>query len=592
MHVYGCTWVDIVRPYSYIQDMAHLHKKMKKGRPYYYIREIKRVNGKPKVTSQIYLGSVDTMLKRLQEAKTRGRPCKAASRRFGDLFLLNELEKELDTVGIIDGIVGRGARETGPTIGEYFFYAWMNRLAAPRSKRALSAWYRHTAIQEIRDIDLSELSSQRYWDKWDRLSVEDIERIGDAFFRKVWEQQSLPPECVLFDTTNYYTFMNSRTDSELCQRGHNKSGRHNLRQVGLALLVDRATQLPLYYRPYEGNRHDSRLFRDVVDELFGVMCGFNRTKQRLTVVFDKGMNSENGVRSIDDNTRVHFITTYSPYYIEDIAGTGIGKFSPLDVQGNVDRAEGDRMVAFRTRMELWGSERTVIVTHNPRTARKRAYTLERKLDSIRETLLEFRRRYREQRPHWRSSDAIVDRYHRACERLHISSRYYDIEFSDAPDMSFRRNSYQVSRSERLFGRNVIVTDNHDWTTEEIVQLSLDRSGIEKQFRASKSKDHVYLNPMYHWTDSKIRCHLLTCVIALTVLKLLEIRVNRDRHPEELLSGKTILEEMSSLDSVWMWYPDKKKPERMMESPTKTQSEVLRSFGWEIIKGGVLQKLSP
>ena len=37
--------------------MAHLHKKMKKGRPYYYVREMGRVGGKLKVIEQIYLGS-------------------------------------------------------------------------------------------------------------------------------------------------------------------------------------------------------------------------------------------------------------------------------------------------------------------------------------------------------------------------------------------------------------------------------------------------------------------------------------------------------------------------------------------------------
>jgi transposase len=109
-------------------------------------------------------------------------------------------------------------------------------------------------------VALEELTSQRYWEKWDRVQAEDVERIGQEFFVRVWELQPLPPECLLFDTTNYYTFMGSRTDSELCERGHNKAGRHHLRQLGLALLVDRVTHLPLYYRVYEGNAHDSKLF--------------------------------------------------------------------------------------------------------------------------------------------------------------------------------------------------------------------------------------------------------------------------------------------------------------------------------------------
>ena len=46
--------------------MAHLHKKMKKGRPYYYIREIARVDGKPKVINQIYLGSIERIIQLAQ----------------------------------------------------------------------------------------------------------------------------------------------------------------------------------------------------------------------------------------------------------------------------------------------------------------------------------------------------------------------------------------------------------------------------------------------------------------------------------------------------------------------------------------------
>ena len=45
--VYFC--LDFVSPYYYVENMAHIHKKMKKGRPYYYIRETARVDGKPKV---------------------------------------------------------------------------------------------------------------------------------------------------------------------------------------------------------------------------------------------------------------------------------------------------------------------------------------------------------------------------------------------------------------------------------------------------------------------------------------------------------------------------------------------------------------
>ena len=105
------------------------------------------------------------------------------------------------------------------------------------------------------------------------------------------------------------------------------------------------------------------------------MCGFNQSKQRLTVVCDKGMNSQETLSYIDDHTRIHFITTYSTYFAEELAGVDLEHFAPLDIKKNRElEAEGqgeDRMLAYRTRAEIWGQERTVVVTHNPRTMRKK-----------------------------------------------------------------------------------------------------------------------------------------------------------------------------------------------------------------------------
>jgi len=578
--------------------VAHLHKKIKKGRPYYYIREIKRVDGKPKVVSQLYLGSAESIAARFQQATQAVNPIRLRAEEFGSLFLACEIEKQLDTIGLINGIVPRSAREKGPSIGEYFFFAWANRLIAPKSKRGLEEWYRKTAIQQLHPVDLEELSSIRYWEKWDRVSEQDVDKIGRAFFARVWSKQPAPPECVLFDTTNYYTFMASDTESELCQRGKNKASRHHLRQLGLALMVDRSAQLPMHYQVYEGNRHDSKFFERSIDEMFGILCQFNQTKQRLTLVFDKGMNSDENMSALDGNSRIHFITTYSPYFVEELATTDLKFFSPVATRRNLALEEEgkteERVVAYRTRTELWEKERTVVITHNPATRRKKIYTLERKLETLREALLEFRTNYREARPQWRNPEAIRNRYERICDRLHIGSSYYDIEFGDqrcAPEMSFRKNLSQIEKNMQSFGRNVIVTDNHDWSTDEIVQLTLDRYFVEKQFRASKDDEHININPFFHWTDSKIRCHLLTCVIALTVLRLIEQKVETvsARTLKGSSSGPAIIEEMRALHSILGWFPGQKEPRRFIEAPTKTQGEVLKAFGWEIQEGGVLQR---
>ena len=91
---------------------------------------------------------------------------------------------------------------------------------------------------------------------------------------------------------------------------------------------------------------------------------------------------------------------------------------------------------------------------------------------------------------------ILQRYHRLCEQLHIGSQYYKIEKSgESIDLSFRKDPYQIGKAKALFGKNIIVTDNTDWTTEDIVQASLDRWGVEKAFRDTKSKNHISTYPM-------------------------------------------------------------------------------------------------
>ena len=212
--------------------MAHLYKKILKGRTYWYLRETVRSDGKVRVKWQKYLGTPDSILGRLETAASSGEPARLATESFGGVFVADCMERRLGTIDLINSIVPPKAKESGPTIGEYFFYAWANRMIDPKSKRGLEDWYRKTAIQQIRPVELSQLTSQRYWEKWNRVSADAVDKIGQAFFKKVWENQDVPPECVLFDTTNYFTYMASHTESDLAQRGHSKAGKHQLRQIG------------------------------------------------------------------------------------------------------------------------------------------------------------------------------------------------------------------------------------------------------------------------------------------------------------------------------------------------------------------------
>jgi len=137
----------------------------------------------------------------------------------------------------------------------------------------------------------------------------------------------------------------------------------------------------------------------------------------------------------------------------------------------------------------------------------------------------------------------------------------------------------------MFGKNIIITDNIDWTTSQIVDASLDRWQVEDRFRLSKDDNLVGTLPLRHWTDSKISCHLFTRVVAMTYLRRIELRltargINR--------TAEDIMDEMRHLHSVLSLSKGARKPNRRLETPSKSQAEVLSAFGHQIDAGGVLR----
>ncbi len=584
--------LDIVDPTMHTACMAHIHKKMKKGRPYYYVREMARVDGQLKVIEQIYLGSPE----RIKELATgeKGSCTKISVREFGALWLSNLMAGEIDLAGIVDSVVPRMRKEKGPTVGEYFLYAVLNRMVAPRSKRALPEWYKNTAIQHIRPVDVDELNSQRYREKWERVTPEQIERISTLFFSEVRAMPESRSDCFLFDTTNYYSYMASQTESELTRRGKNKDGKDWLRQVGVALLVSREGRLPLFYRDYEGNHHDSKVFWQVMDDMFSAMQNFTNPGAELTVVFDKGMNAQENIERIDSRDGFHFITTYSTYFGEEFLRAKLSAFKPVDSAKNRELEklgkEDDRIVAWRGTGEFWGKQRAVVVTYNPRTAAKQRYGFDRKLLELQEVLYELRSKAKSGKAPWNQLKQLEKHYLQACAKLYLPNDLYQFDLEKeggTPKFVFRKDYYRIGKHIDRFGKNIIVTDHTDWPTDEIVKASLDRYLVEEAFRQSKDDELVSVLPMHHWTDGKIRCHIFTCMAALTYLRILE---NRLAQAGIAQTASAAMESMRNLHSCLCWYARKSKPQRMIEEPTESQSAILKAFRHKITSG-VLQRVN-
>jgi len=108
-----------------------IKKKDKHGNAYYYAVQSKRVNGKPRIVWQKYLGSVETIIKRC-EHNLSPLPTETVLFEAGGVAALLNIANRLGLIDLINEIVPK--REQGPSVGHYIVLAALNRVFDPLSK--------------------------------------------------------------------------------------------------------------------------------------------------------------------------------------------------------------------------------------------------------------------------------------------------------------------------------------------------------------------------------------------------------------------------------------------------------------------------
>ena len=106
----------------------------------------------------------------------------------------------------------------------------------------------------------------------------------------LWKaKQRVSRRLLAYDTTNFYTYIATHnTRNELAQRGHNKQGRHNLRQVGLSYVLDGENGLSLCHHVYRGNVADAEEFSTSLARMLGMLDRCQIAREEVTLVLDKG----------------------------------------------------------------------------------------------------------------------------------------------------------------------------------------------------------------------------------------------------------------------------------------------------------------
>jgi transposase len=269
--------------------VATIIKKKKKNQLYYYLVESARIDGKPRIVHQQYLGRAEEIAKKCSRSTNLDTPKYSIPMEFGAVCALYEIARELRVVELIDEYARK--RNQDLSIGAYMLIAAINRAVAPTSKLQIADWYARTMLKRLLPADKRMLSSQRFWDHMSLLSDESIENFEDAFAELIVNKYHLSTDCLIYDATNFFTYIDTESESELAQRGHSKEKRFDLKIVGLAMMVTPDFNVPLFHEVYPGNRSDSVEFDRALAKLKGRFTRICGEPQSVTLVFDKGNNS-------------------------------------------------------------------------------------------------------------------------------------------------------------------------------------------------------------------------------------------------------------------------------------------------------------
>lgn len=531
--------------------MVSLVKKTIRGKPYYYARECKRVNGKPKIVWQKYLGRAEDIVALCTEPAVP-KPTEAVVRDFGAVMALYDLAERLDLIGHIDRHVPK--RGNGPSVGTYLVIAALNRCVDPCSKASIGEWFARTPLGRYLPIEAGQLTSQRYWDNMNRVSTRAIEAIERDVITQMVRDFDVDLSRVLFDATNFFTFIDTfNTRSTLAQRGHSKEGRKALRIVGLALLVSADFHLPLLHRTYPGNQTDAPTFHSLTDALVARYRELTDTVEHVTLVFDKGNNSQDNLEAVHDSP-YHFVGSLVPTQHPKLLAVRANRFKALDDDGLPE------VRAYRTRYEVFGVERTVLVTYNENLFVAQTQTLLREIAKRQRHLRELQAQLKRwqngtvRRGKPPSVEGVRKKVNGWLKARHMKELFTVTiaEQDGLPTLRYRFEDRAWQRLQKtLLGKTLIFTDNDDWSEADIVRGYRAQYHVEAAFRQMKDPHHIALRPQHHWTDQKVEVHVFCCVLALLLISLL----TRDMHRQGItLSSTALLESLGQIREVGVVYP--------------------------------------
>jgi transposase len=563
--------------------MASIIAKQKRRKLYYYVVESARVEGKPRIVKQTYLGTAERVAALVQD-RSAPLPLSVTKVDFG---LPGALWWAAQQSGVWDVLTAHWPEpRSGPSTAHYLLLAAIHRICQPGPKTEVQDWYRRTILSSLWGFPAERFTSQEFWDAFDRIQTgmggeeDELERAQSRLLA-VWQAKQLVSHRLLaYDTTNFYTWVAStNTRNTLAQRGHNKQGRHNLRQVGLSYVLDGENGLGLCHHVYAGNIVDAEEFPVALKRILALLDQHHIARDTVTLVVDKGSAALANTLELEQSG-IGWIAALpwnqAPAEFRERAAE---QLPPLSSTQPGVQAAAERML-------VHGREYLCVLKYSAPFAAEQLHSvttaLAKALPAMRRLSMELAK------PGARFTEAgIRNKIARWLSGAFVSElvRYELVEREGRWHLQFDFDPAAFGRlmTHRL-GRTTLLTNRLDWTAEQVVAGYSGQQQIERVFRGLKEGDWLGWGPIYHWTDQKIRVHAFYCMLGISLLQYI---YKKAQVAWAGLSMEQLLEELAQIVQFALLYPpkDEKGSNRVavvLSKDTLVQQSLAKELGLDAL----------
>ena len=395
------------------------------------------------------------------------------------------------------------------------------RILHPSSKKR-SYEYRGMFFERF-DFELHDI--YRALSHFSKINMECQRFISDQINTKFGRDTTL----MYFDVTNFHFEIDEPDDMR--KRGKEKNNRPDP-IVQMALAMD-ADGIPLYYKLFPGNTHDSKTFIPV----FKDVC-VRFSPNRVIAVADMGCTSSNNIFFLKGGDRDKRVNGYV-FSFSIRKGSEKYKEYVLDDTGYTDR-DGKALkegydYKIKSRIEVReikvtmknGSLKSMLIDEKQvvfwskkyadKARTERAETIKKALDIITNP-----KKYNRGTVHGAAA--------------YIKNITFDKktgEIYEEPGKKLIYDEEKAAKDAKYDGYYCIVTSELEMPAQRVIEIYRGLSDIEDNFKVSKSD--LDIRPVHVSREDRINAHVLTCFISLVILRLIQKKTEYKFTPEQIIT---------------------------------------------------------